>query len=123
MANVPSPGLLRSIRGLGDLDLNLKIRTAGIVVDRSDMGSSIVLKSNSSNVLVDCAIPMEDHSLSNYLPLLSDRIIVLGYLHQATPQETRRHETFEFKYTIEAVLIKKTPGLNLEEWEESIDIN
>jgi hypothetical protein len=50
-------------------------------------------------------------------------LFFLGYLYNPKPQETRRHEIFEFKYSIEAVLIKKTPGLNLEEWEESIDIN
>ncbi|EFP82285.2 uncharacterized protein PGTG_07682 [Puccinia graminis f. sp. tritici CRL 75-36-700-3] len=84
MANIPTPGLLRSIEGLDDSDLELKIRTAGVVVDRSETGSSIVLRSDSSCLIVDCTIPMTDDSLSNYLPRLTDRLIVLGYLRPST---------------------------------------
>ncbi|KAH9453178.1 hypothetical protein Pst134EA_024065 [Puccinia striiformis f. sp. tritici] len=120
MANIPTPGLLRAIHGLDDSDLKLKIRTAGVVVQRHESGSRIVLRSDSSYLIVDCTIPMTADSLSNYLPRLSDRLIVLGYLRSANIQEIGTHKSFPCKYTLEALILKQTPGLDLVAWEESI---
>ncbi|KNZ60162.1 hypothetical protein VP01_1600g2 [Puccinia sorghi] len=123
MSNIPTPGLLRSIKDLSDQDLKLKVRTAGIVIDRSEGGSSIVLKSNLSCLIVDCTIPMANNSLSNHLPHVTDRLTVLGYIRLATDEETSRHKSFESKYSLDALIIKHMPGLNLAAWEESIELN
>ncbi|OAV90170.1 hypothetical protein PTTG_28413 [Puccinia triticina 1-1 BBBD Race 1] len=123
MANIPAPGLLRSIDGLDDSDLKLKLRTAGVVVDRSESHSSIVLRSDSACLIVDCTIPMAADSLSNYLPRLTNRLIVLGYLRLATNEETRRHKPFACKYSLEALIVKQAPGLNLLAWEESLVVD
>lgn len=120
MANLPAPGLLRSIDSLDPADLEIKIRTAGVT---SHFDSTLVIQSsNASKLIVDAQIPISQESFINSLPQLADRIIIIGYLHLSTVRERSSHPPFPSNYTLRALIIKQAPGLDLNSWEKSLEM-
>lgn len=123
MANLPAPGLLRSIDSLDPADLEIKIRTAGVVISTSHFDSTLVIQSsNASKLIVDAQIPISQESFINSLPQLADRIIIIGYLHLSTVRERSSHPPFPSNYTLRALIIKQAPGLDLNSWEKSLEM-